>query len=238
MLAHEELQNFKAAIDDCRKLREISPNKIIYKKAYQKLISYSSSNNKNSTSTAQFELLENEEQIDFITKPPHMRSKTPLRSIKITEIEDLNNKKIDTITSNTATKTLFNHDDDAIPDHIVDKIFNNSTGESQHSSQFSNRYSMKEQPSTSSLNSTMQTKKLNKAASESEKIKNEKNLKISLTEDEENSKLVVEKEENEKDIIVPDIPKSGLEFQKTWRELSNLRKYLYLKVNLFNLLFF
>ncbi|XP_053683040.1 RNA polymerase II-associated protein 3 isoform X2 [Sabethes cyaneus] len=69
------------------------------------------------------ELSKNASLINFIQKPPHLRSKVPLRRIQISE--DISSGDNQTVPTNYVVAS----DYETIPDDVIDKMFNNNTGE-------------------------------------------------------------------------------------------------------------
>lgn len=113
MCAREERnEHLHEALNDCRKILSIEPKNVEAKKALERLekavktekkpkAKPEASNKAKNQIEAQkepelqaakeaawslFEGTPNYEQIDFVTKPPHLRSKEPLKRVKITEI--------------------------------------------------------------------------------------------------------------------------------------------------------
>lgn len=243
MKAYESMEKFPQALLDCQSLIKLDKNKEeLYKKTYEEM-------------KKKYELKlrrgSDYKKIEFVSKSPHLRSKKPLKRIEITEVEDVQ-PKTDMNKKKVATKpvaTTLNYDTE-IPDDIVDKIFDNATGEASSQSNMFSKSSRSifdscapsttakaaaiAQPSSSSASaiketlSTTDNKKVVHLESEKIKLKNELNAKNLIANEEKIDN--VEDVEKIEDAIIPDIPKSGSQFHVIWRELSNSRKYLFLKV--------
>lgn len=123
MLAYEALEKNVAALDDCKKVMELEPNKSIYVKNLQQLNKKIDFDNKyilNKKWWTQFPA--DVKDTDFIHKSPHLRSKKPLKRMEITETASKPRPKVKPVVVN-------GEDVGTIPDSVVDKLFNNSTGE-------------------------------------------------------------------------------------------------------------
>lgn len=69
------------------------------------------------------ELRKNASLVTFVNKAPHLRSKKPLKRIKISEASSSADSK------QNASNYVIASNYEAIPDAVIDKIFNNNTGE-------------------------------------------------------------------------------------------------------------
>lgn len=123
MLANEFLGKNVTALEDCKKVMELEPNKTIYVKNLQELSKKIELDNKyilNKKWWTQFPA--DVMDTDFIHKSPHLRSKKPLKIMEITEIASKPRPKVKPVVVN-------GEDVETIPDSVVDKLFNNATGE-------------------------------------------------------------------------------------------------------------
>lgn len=123
MMAYEALEKNVAALEDCKKVMELEPNKSIYLKNLQQLTKKIELDNKyilNKKWWTQFPA--DVKDTDFIHKSPHLRSKKQLKKLEITEIASKPRPKVKPVVVN-------GEDVGTIPDSVVDKLFNNSTGE-------------------------------------------------------------------------------------------------------------
>lgn len=68
-------------------------------------------------------LRKNASVINFVQKPPHLRSKKPLKRIPISEVSSSTDSKAN------PSNYVVASDYEKIPDSVIDKIFNNNTGE-------------------------------------------------------------------------------------------------------------
>lgn len=69
------------------------------------------------------ELRKNASLVSFVNKAPHLRSKKPLKRITISEASSVTDPK------QNASNYVIASNYEAIPDAVIDKIFNNNTGE-------------------------------------------------------------------------------------------------------------
>lgn len=123
MLAFESLEKHVAALEDCKKVMELEPNKSIYAKNLQQLTKKIELDQKyilNKKWWTQFPA--DVKDTDFIHKLPHLRSKKPLKRMEITEIATKPRPRVKPVVVKA-------EDVQKIPDSVVDKLFNNSTGE-------------------------------------------------------------------------------------------------------------
>uniref|UniRef100_A0A1L8DHS3 RNA polymerase II-associated protein 3 n=1 Tax=Nyssomyia neivai TaxID=330878 RepID=A0A1L8DHS3_9DIPT len=126
MQANESLGNTEAAIKDCEDVVRLEPSTLSHRRELDRLKNRLK-NEKNITSRNEINnnrkrneatrgvpgkpwsrLDRDAREVDFVEKKPHLRSKKPLKKIEVVE---------------NFTKP------EPIPDHIVDKLFNNFTGE-------------------------------------------------------------------------------------------------------------
>ncbi|XP_055624920.1 RNA polymerase II-associated protein 3 [Toxorhynchites rutilus septentrionalis] len=125
MRVHEIRGEYSDAIEDCKKFLELVGNekqRLTASKDLERL-------NRLLERTQRLkpcnwsELRKNATGISFIQKPPHLRSKKPLKRVTISEVTSVDDPKADpsgyVIASNY----------EAIPDSVIDKMFNNNTGE-------------------------------------------------------------------------------------------------------------
>lgn len=143
MLAYESLEKNFAALEDCKKVMELEPNKSIYMKNLQQLNKKIELDNKyilNKKWWTQFPA--DVKDTDFIHKSPHLRSKKSLKKLEITEIASTPRPKVKPVVVN-------GEDVATIPDAVVDKLFNNSTGEFNPHESSKRNFSRNMQPCSS-----------------------------------------------------------------------------------------
>ncbi|XP_055690841.1 RNA polymerase II-associated protein 3 [Lutzomyia longipalpis] len=126
MQANESLGNTEAAIKDCEDVVRLEPSTLSHRRELDRLKNRLK-NEKNITARNEINNNRKREEatrgvpgkpwsrldreareVDFVDKKPHLRSKKPLKRVDVAEIITL---------------------PEPIPDHIVDKLFNNFTGE-------------------------------------------------------------------------------------------------------------
>nr|XP_019546275.2 RNA polymerase II-associated protein 3-like isoform X2 [Aedes albopictus] len=121
----EHRANYQAAIVDLKKFLELVKDDKQRQTAekdlerLQRLIH----DEKNPQSHNWIELRKNTSVVNFIQKAPHLRSKKPLKRIAISEVSS----SVDPKTNPSSYVIASNYE--AIPDSVIDKIFNNNTGE-------------------------------------------------------------------------------------------------------------
>lgn len=209
MTAFEKMGNDLKALKACKDWMETLPDdqlsKTNYDRLHNKIIEESSR-----TKRAKVKWSKYPEQTNFVEKKAHLQSKKPLKFIPV----------------------HLKKSQSPIPDNVIDKIFNNNTGEHvpepETNSQlfkanFFNKDFAKPKPVKSS------------AAAESDTVDdksklNEKNEFLKACESVGNKLQVPSLEELEalkNNLIV--LPLTGPQFYATWKELSEELKFLYLK---------
>ncbi|XP_050072704.1 RNA polymerase II-associated protein 3 [Anopheles maculipalpis] len=117
---------YQSAVEDCRKFIELTTDekqKATAEKDLQRLERLVKSEQPAKQAFVWSEIKKNAKLIKFVQKPPHLRSKKPLTRISIKDLTPcplvLNNKQ--ELPPPSKRKN--------IPDAVIDKIFNNNTGE-------------------------------------------------------------------------------------------------------------
>ncbi|XP_052872154.1 RNA polymerase II-associated protein 3-like isoform X2 [Anopheles cruzii] len=241
MLVREHLGSFQGAIEDCKKFLELTKDdkqKATAMKDLLRLEKLMKSEKPAKQAIVWSEVKKNAKPTKFIQKPPHLRSKVALKRIVI---EDINqNPVMAPVSSGISVKR------EPVPDAIIDKIFNNNTGEQLmepeestilehlfpvHSNKLKNLFSSSKtqsdpkQPLSSSIPNIK------------ESVSDTKTLIDSPTNDKvECDKLYQETQvAKAKSFISPtnsllSIPNSIGQFYTTWSGLNEELKYLYLKL--------
>lgn len=143
MCAYEALEKNVAALEDCKKVMELEQNKSIYGPRLQQLTKKIELDNKyilNKKWWTQFPA--DVKDTDFIHKSPHLRSKKPLKRMEISETSSKPRPKVKPVVVN-------GEDVGTIPDSVVDKLFNNSTGEFNPQENSMRNFSRNMQPCSS-----------------------------------------------------------------------------------------
>uniref|UniRef100_A0A2M4AR01 RNA polymerase II-associated protein 3 n=1 Tax=Anopheles triannulatus TaxID=58253 RepID=A0A2M4AR01_9DIPT len=116
---------YQGALEDCRKFIELNKDekqKATAEKDMLRLERLLKSEQPAKQSFVWNELKKNAKRIEFVQKPPHMRSRKPLKRIQIVDVPPLAEApKVIPQGANTKRQT--------IPDAIIDQMFNNNTGE-------------------------------------------------------------------------------------------------------------
>uniref|UniRef100_A0A336LNP0 RNA polymerase II-associated protein 3 n=1 Tax=Culicoides sonorensis TaxID=179676 RepID=A0A336LNP0_CULSO len=185
--AYECLSENQSAIEDMMRVIELEPNIISHKRDLDRLQKRLNSDSIERGASKQLEkrvwlsLTKNQKYINFIHKAPHYRSKQPLKRLKIEEVQP-------------SIPASVNDSGEKIPDAIIDKLFNNNTGEctseplpSRHTLDFGTFYRRRpKSPQKPEINDDIDDDQLQ-------------------------------------------TPTSGMQFWQTWKELSNPKRFIYLK---------
>ncbi|ETN63839.1 hypothetical protein AND_004435 [Anopheles darlingi] len=116
---------YQGALEDCRKFIELNKDekqKATAEKDMVRLERLLKSEQPAKQSFVWNELKKNAKRIEFVQKPPHMRSRKPLKRIHIADVPPLVQAP-KAIPQGGITKRQ------TIPDAIIDQMFNNNTGE-------------------------------------------------------------------------------------------------------------
>lgn len=241
MMAYEKLGEDILALKDCQVVIDLLPNEEKWKNDYDKIHNrIVEAEKKKAREMVKWSRLSKQaEVIDYIKKAPHLRSKKPMKRIEI------------------KTKKVF----EQIPESVIDKIFNNNTGESYpttpttptDSKLFPSNFLMKSQNKakpakemTLELKSPMSpVSPLSSGSPDEVKVKLDKvneSLKNDSSKKQEATNMSPETvEPNTNDMpSLADLeaqkcastillPKGGPQFQLVWKELSEQKRFLFLK---------
>ncbi|XP_063702183.1 RNA polymerase II-associated protein 3 isoform X2 [Culicoides brevitarsis] len=186
--AYECLGENQSAIEDMMRVIELEPTVTSHKRDLDRLQKRLNSDSierasKHLEKRVWLSLNKNQKYVKFIHKAPNYRSKQPLKRIKVEEVLP-------------SVPASVNDSGEKIPDAIIDKLFNNNTGEctaeplpTRHTLDFGAFYRRR-------------------------------------------PKSPPQKPEYNDDIDdeLPPPPTSGMQFWLTWKELSNQKRFFYLKV--------
>lgn len=206
MIAYEQMEeNFKA-IQACRKLLELTPDDELCKKSYDRIHDkiMEAEKKKDREKIRWSRLSPKAQYINFIEKSPHLRSKKPLKRIPV---------KLRKAPS-------------PIPESIIDKIFNNNTGE-QHSEPETDSKLFKSNFLQQSL-ITPKPVKSEMVIIEDKKKVDESNEILKATENKKDQIASLQELEAMKCSLIT-IPGTGLQFYAAWKELNEQQRFLYLK---------
>lgn len=213
MIAYEALGDDFKAIRCCRQWLDLAPEDQTCKNAYDRIHNRIIENEKKKDKEKiHWKRFGPEAKLsNFVNKPPHMRSKRPLKQIPV---------RLHKAAS-------------PIPEAILDRIFENNTGEKvpevvTNSKLFKPNFLNSSQP-------PQKVVKLNEQVKEEETPVVAEKQKI----DETNETLKTAEEEVKKDLKLEDletinshliaIPSSGPKFYAIWKELNDIQRFLYLK---------
>ncbi|XP_058121119.1 RNA polymerase II-associated protein 3 [Anopheles ziemanni] len=249
---------YQSAIDDCRKFLELTTDakqKITAEKDLVRLERLLKSDEPVKQTFVWSEIKKNAKLIQFVQKPPHMRSKKPLRRVPINDVP-ADAPKLITPTFKPAPKPTERAN---ISDAIIDNMFNNHTGEQlppepeektnlehlfpAHSNKLRNMFSPPTTP-TSDQRKMLHTVPVAKPSSTVTKAvemnggpqqplhnKTEKD-KINLENQDLNEKSTSKRAPIvatlTKPTAVPPKPKSSAQFYTTWSGLDEELRYQYL----------
>lgn len=204
MLAYEKIGQQIKALQTCQYWMEAVPEDHLSKSNYDRIhnlmIEESIKKKRAKIKWSKFTT-----QTNFVEKKPHLQSKAPLKSIPVTSRKSQS----------------------PIPDKILDKIFNNNTGEfvpepETNSKLFKPNFMEKSYIKPTPL-------KLEPLLDDKSKV-NEKNEILKASENTNNKEklpTLAELEELKNHLIV--LPTTGPQFSAGWKELSEELKFLYLR---------
>uniref|UniRef100_A0A182QEZ6 RNA-polymerase II-associated protein 3-like C-terminal domain-containing protein n=1 Tax=Anopheles farauti TaxID=69004 RepID=A0A182QEZ6_9DIPT len=245
---------YQSAVEDCRKFLELTTDEKQKATAEKDLLRLEKLVKTDQPAKQAFvwsEVKKNAKLIKFIQKPPHLRSKTPLKRIPIQEVGKASLSAIDSKVLPTPPSARKN-----IPDALIDKMFNNNTGERliepeektnlehlfpANSTKLRNMFSPPTTPTEQKKPFPLANKAtpIVKSPVSHEAAKPVKNLEPTMQRKVQNNNInQVNQETNEN---VPKkatttmastaltIPKSSAQFYTTWSGLDENLRYQYLK---------
>lgn len=209
MTAYERMGNDLKALKACKDWMETLPecqtSKTNYDRLHNKIIEETSRTKRSKIKWSKYS-----EQTNFVEKKAHLQSKNPLKFVPV----------------------HLKKSQSPIPDNVIDKIFNNNTGEhvpepETNSQLFKANFFNKDFAKPKPMKSTD-----SEAAVDDKSKLNEKNesLKVKASENVDNKNklpLLEELEALKNNLIV--LPSTGPQFYAAWKELSEELKFLYLK---------
>ena len=246
MMAYEKLGEDILALKDCRVIIDLLPNDEKMKNDYDKIHNrILEAEKKRTREMVKWSRLSKQAKIiDYIKKPPHLRSKKQMKRVEI------------------KAKKVF----EQIPESVIDKIFNNNTGESYpttpttptDSKLFPSNFLMKSQKKAnpakemtlelkspkspispisplSSVSSGSPDEVKVKLDKVNENLKKESSLKLELIKTAETIEPKTNEMPSMADLEAQKcastilLPKSGPQFHSVWKELSEQKRFLFLK---------
>lgn len=207
MTAYERLGNDLKALEACKDWMETLPDDHLSKTHYDRLHNKIIEEEASRTKRAKIKWSKYSEQTNFVEKKAHMQSKKPLKFVPV----------------------HLKKSQSPIPDNIIDKIFNNNTGEhvpepETNSQLFKSNFFSKDFAKPKAI-------KVEEKSTADDKSKlNEKNefLKANVSVDNKFQVPSLEELEALKNNLIV-LPSTGPQFYAAWKELSEELKFLYLK---------
>lgn len=196
MKAYEKMGRNMQALGTCQRWMEVVPNdntpQANYDRIHNKIIEEN-----NQRKRSQIKWSKYPKEVNFVEKKPHMQSKKPLKSIPV----------------------HLKKSQSPIPEHVLDKIFNNNTGE----------HVPEPKTDTKLFKTNFFEKNITKPtpikpASEDKTVVNEKNEILKAS---ERIPSLEELQALKNHLI--SLPQTGPQFYTAWKELNEDLKFLYLK---------
>jgi len=193
-------------MQSCSKLLELTPEDTSSKNAYDRIINrLMEAEKKKDKEKIRWSRLSSSSKIsNFVQKPPHLCSKKPMKNIA----------------------TRLHKAASPIPEAIIDKMFDNNTGEQTpalDTKLFKPKFLVSKEvspPKIAKLNESTKSESL-------EDVVTEKPIEIMKTA-EIPKELTLEEIEAQKNHLIT-IPSTGPKFFAAWKELTDIQRFLYLK---------
>jgi len=207
-VAFEKLGNDMQAMISCRALLDLTPEDQGSKNTYDRLSNrlLDEQKKKERARIRWSKPSSRAHYTDFVEKSPHKRSQQPMQKIPVQV------RKIPT----------------PIPEALIDKLFNNNTGETIHEPETDSKLfkpNFFNKPVTSS---PPKTEKVDAPIIEDKKKLNEANEILKATENKKDAIPTLQELEARKcNLIV--LPKTGPQFYSAWKEIDEQQRFLYLK---------
>lgn len=210
MVAYEKLEDDYKALQNCRQLLDLTPEDQTSKNSYDRIHNriMEAQKKKDKEKIRWSRLGSNAEVSNFVTKPPHLSSKRPMKNIPI---------RVRKVAS-------------PIPEAVLDKIFDNNTGETtpepvKDSKLFKPNFLIASPPKIAKLE---EKPKNESPIIEDKKAVDEANETLKANEIKKDQHLTSEELETHKNSYIV-LPLSGPQFFTAWKELSDIQRFLYLK---------
>lgn len=204
-------EDFKA-IQTCQKLLELNPEDASTNSAYDRLHNrIMEAEKKKDKEKIRWSRLRSSGQLtNFVTKPPHLRSKRPMKGIPVSLHKAAS----------------------PIPEAIIDRIFDNNTGENvpepeTDSKLFKPNFLTSPTPIKVSPPKVAKVESPNTQTIVDDKKKIDETNEI-LKRSEIPKDVPMDELESQKNHLIT-IPKSGPQFYAAWKELGDVHRFLYLK---------
>jgi hypothetical protein len=206
MTAYEKLGEDYKALQSCRQWLDLAPEDVSANNTYDRIHNRiaEAEKKKDKEKIRWTRLRPNSELVEFVNRPPHLRSKRPLKTVAV-ELQKAASP---------------------IPESLIDRIFDNNTGEAPpetNSKLFKSNFlaSPKVQPPAAEEKPEIQASivdEKNKLNEQNETLKAETKKELPS----------LEEIEAEKSHFIA-IPLSGPQFLSIWKELSDVQRFLYLR---------
>lgn len=213
MAAYEKLGDDFRALQSCRQWLDVAPDdqscKNAYDRIHNRIIDAEKKKDKEKIRWSRLGI--NSEVTNFVTKPPHLRSKRPMKNIPV---------RLRKAAS-------------PIPEAIIDKIFGNNTGENLPEPETDSKLFKPNFLLSPSAGSPPKIAKLEEKPKVQvpmiidEKKKLDETNEILKAQKEQQVMTMEELETHKNHLIM--LPASGPQFSGAWKELSDIQRFLYLK---------
>lgn len=209
MTAYEKLGEDRKAMQSCIKLLDLTPEDVTSKNSYDRIINriMEAEKKKDKEKIRWSRLSANAKISNFVTKPPHLSSKKPMKSVPV---------RLRKAAS-------------PIPEAILDKIFDNNTGEASpviDTKLFKPNFLLSNEVSPPKIPKLSENMKREEVPITEIKTEAEENVVVDNI---QSQKLLnLEEIEAYKNQLIA-IPQTGPKFFAAWKELTDIQRFLYLK---------
>lgn len=212
MAAYEKLGDDFRALQSCRQWLDVAPDdqscKNAYDRIHNRIIDAEKKKDKEKIRWSRLGI--NSEVTNFVTKPPHLRSKRPMKNIPV---------RLRKAAS-------------PIPEAIIDKIFGNNTGENLPEPETDSKLFKPNFLLSPSAGSPPKIAKLEEKPKVQVPMIIDEKKKLDETNEilkaQKEQVMTMEELETHKNHLIV-LPASGPQFSGAWKELSDIQRFLYLK---------
>lgn len=212
MAAYEKLGDDFRALQSCRQWLDVAPDdqscKNAYDRIHNRIIDAEKKKDKEKIRWSRLGI--NSEVTNFVTKPPHLRSKRPMKNIPV---------RLRKAAS-------------PIPEAIIDKIFGNNTGENLPEPETDSKLFKPNFLLSPSAGSPPKIAKLEEKPKVQAPVIIDEKKKLDETNEilkaQKEQVMTMEELETHKNHLIV-LPASGPQFSGAWKELSDIQRFLYLK---------
>lgn len=208
MAAYEKLGEDYKAMQSCRQWLDLAPEDSSAEKSYDRIHNRiaEAEKKKDKEKIRWSRLSSSSEVVDFVSRPPHLRSKRPLKNVPV-ELQKAASP---------------------IPESLIDRIFDNNTGEAPpetNSKLFKSNFLAAPKAQLPAADAKPEIKL---EIIDDKKKLNEKNETLKAAETKKEELPTLEELEAQKSHLIT-IPLSGPQFYAAWKEFNDAQRFLYLK---------